>query len=168
MRTTVDSHGVSLDSALSELNTTLGILYTDTKTLAAKSTSNISEIITVTYDDIMGPETKSDENSDFGNLLYVIKYNRRVYRFSSIWYTLLYIWMYFAVFGIFSRRECPKNPLKTVHSGGKSKPEHAVKHCISRGQESLTTVMPAPPRSTCSSANETTPGVIFRNLRSPP
>lgn len=55
MRTTVDSHGVSLDSALSELNTTLGILYTDTKTLAAKSTSNISEIITVTYDDFINP-----------------------------------------------------------------------------------------------------------------
>ncbi len=74
MRTTVDSHGASLNSALSELNTTLGILYTETKTLAAKSTSNISEIITVTYDDIMGPETKSDENSDFGNLLYVINF----------------------------------------------------------------------------------------------
>lgn len=122
MMTTVDSHGVSLNSALSELNTTLGILYTETKTLAAKSTSNISEIITVTYDDIMGPETKSDENSDFGNLLYVIKYNRRVYRFLQyLVHPPVYLDVFCSFWDIFATR-VPEEPTKTVHSGGKSKP----------------------------------------------
>lgn len=71
IRTNTDSHSVPIENAISELNTTLRLLYSDTKTPTAKSTSNISEIITVTYEDLMGLKTKSDENSDFENLLYV-------------------------------------------------------------------------------------------------
>lgn len=74
IRTNTDSHSVPIENAISELNTTLRLLYSDTKTPTAKRTSNISEIITVTYEDLMGLKTKSDENSDFENLLYVINF----------------------------------------------------------------------------------------------